>query len=209
MDRDTLASAFQPYFTTKKGSDSKGLGLSTTLGIMRQHRGDIHVDSHPGQGTRVTLSLPRSTAADIPLSRVAGMGMMVTEEEVAPVRGKTVLVVDDDAVVRAAAVDMLESYGYDVLFSANGRDALGIIGSARPVDLILADFSLGGMNGLELVREARSVRPHIRAILISGLGDVKNRVQESDAITVLQKPLRAEELLQQVRQALIQGGNTA
>lgn len=200
MDRDTLASAFQPYFTTKKGSESKGLGLSTTLGIMRQHRGDIHVDSHPGQGTRVTLSLPRSTAADMPLPR--GAGKLVTKEEVAPVRGKTVLVVDDDAVVRAAAVDMLESYGFDVLFSASGSDALGIIGSARPVDLILADFRMGGMNGIELVRQARLLKPHIKAILISGFGDVKNRVQD-EQITVLQKPLRAEELLQHVRQALL------
>ena len=200
MDRDTLASAFQPYFTTKKGSESKGLGLSTTLGIMRQHRGDIQVDSHSGQGTRVTLSLPRSTAAEIPLPRVAGRE--VPEEEVAPVRGKTVLVVDDDPVVRAAAVDMLESYGFDVLFAASGNDALGIIGSARPVDLILADFRLGGMNGIELVRQARVLKPHLRAILISGLGDVKNRVKDDD-VTVLQKPLRAEELLQQVRSALM------
>lgn len=200
MDRDTLASAFQPYFTTKKGSESKGLGLSTTLGIMRQHRGDIHVDSHPGQGTRVTLSLPRSTVAEMPLPRIAGK--VVPTEEVAPVRGKTVLVVDDDAVVRAAAVDMLESYGFDVLFSASGSDALGILGSARPVDLILADFRMGGMNGIELVREARLLKPHIKAILISGLGDVKDRVRQ-EQITVLQKPLRAEELLQQVRQALL------
>ena len=200
MDRETLSSAFQPYFTTKKGSEAKGLGLSTTLGILRQHRGDIQVDSRPGQGTRVTLSLPRSTAAEIPLPRVAGRE--VTEEEVAPVRGKTVLVVDDDAVVRAAAVDMLESYGFDVLFSASGNDALGIIGSARPVDLILADFRLGGMNGIELVRQARIIRPHLKAILISGLGDVKNRVKDQE-VTVLQKPLRAEELLHQVRQALM------
>jgi CheY-like chemotaxis protein len=200
MDRETLASAFQPYFTTKKGADSKGLGLSSTLGILRQHRGDIQVDSHPGQGTRVTLSLPRSAAAEAPLPRVAGRDL--TEEDLAPVRGKTVLVVDDDAVVRAAAVDMLESYGFDVLFSASGNDALGIVGSARPVDLLLADFRLGGMNGIELVRQARVLKPQIKAILISGLGDVKNRVKD-DAVTVLQKPLRAEELLQQVRKALM------
>ena len=200
MDRDTLASAFQPYFTTKKGAEAKGLGLSTTLGIMRQHRGDIQVDSHPGQGTRVTLSLPRSTVAELPLPRVAGRE--VPQEEVAPVRGKTVLVVDDDPVVRAAAVDMLESYGFDVLFSANGDDALGIIGSARPVDLILADFRLGGMNGVELVRQARLIKPQLKAILISGFGDVKSRVQE-DTVIVLQKPLRAEELLHQVRTALM------
>jgi CheY-like chemotaxis protein len=104
--------------------------------------------------------------------------------------------------VRAAAVDMLESYGFDVLFSASGSDALGILGSARPVDLILADFRMGGMNGIELVREARLLKPHIKAILISGLGDVKDRVRQ-EQITVLQKPLRAEELLQQVRQALL------
>jgi len=199
MDRETLASAFQPYFTTKKGSESKGLGLSTTLGIMRQHRGDIQVDSHSGQGTRVTLSLPRSVAAENPLPRVAGRD--VPEEEVAPVRGKTVLVVDDDPVVRGAAVDMLDSYGFDVLFAANGNDALGIIGSARPVDLILADYRLGGMNGIELVREARLLKPHLKAILISGLGDVKTLVK--DDVTVLQKPLRAEELLQQVRSVLM------
>jgi len=196
MDRETLASAFQPYFTTKKGAEAKGFGLSETLGIMRQHRGDIHIDSKPGQGTRVTLSLPRATSTEIPRFDLPA------DREAAPARGKTVLVVDDDAVVRAAAVDMLESYGFDVLFSANGADALGLLGSAQPVDLILADFRLGGMDGLALVRQARSLNPHLRAILISGLGDVGNRVRADERITVLQKPLRAEELLHHVRQAL-------
>ena len=197
MDRETLSSAFQPYFTTKKGSDAKGFGLSETLGIMRQHRGDVHVDSRLGHGTRVTLSLPRATVLETQRPRL--QAEMI---EAASVRGKTVLVVDDDAVVRAAAVDMLESYGFDVLFSANGADALGLLGSTRPVDLILADYRLGAMDGLELVRQARSSHPHLKAILISGLGDIANKVRAEEHITVLQKPVRAEELLQQVRQVL-------
>ncbi|GEM_PF-4246428 len=195
MDRDTLTSAFQPYFTTKKGAEAQGFGLSTTLGIMRQHRGDIQVDSRPDHGTRVTLSLPRSTAEPLPIRRV-------TEVEVGPMRGKTVLVVDDDAEVRGAAVDMLESYGFDVLFSASGHDALGLLGSARPIDLILADFRLGVMDGVELVRQARVINPGLKAILISGFGDVRNKITDEDRIVVLQKPLRADALLQNVRDAL-------
>jgi len=196
MDRDTLTSAFQPYFTTKKGANAQGFGLSTTLGIMRQHRGDIQVDSRPGHGTRVTLSLPRSTAEPLPIRGAAEV------EVTPPMRGKTVLVVDDDAEVRGAAVDMLESYGFDVLFSANGHDALGLLGSSRPIDLILADFRLGAMDGVELVRQARAITPGLKAILISGFGDVRNRISPEDRIVVLQKPLRADALLQNVRDAL-------
>ena len=118
--------------------------------------------------------------------------------------GKTVLVVDDDAVVRAAAVDMLESYGYDVLFSASATEALELLGSKRPIQLILADYKLGGMNGIELVRQARMLRPDLKAILISGFGDLKARSKE-EGIMVLQKPLRAEQLLQHVRDALLPG----
>ncbi len=204
MDRETLSSAFQPYFTTKKNADSKGLGLSTTLGVMRQHRGDIHVDSHPGQGTRVTLSLPRSTALE-PCAPYVDDDFD-DEEDLAAAEetggGKTVLVVDDDAVVRAAAVDMLESYGYDVLFSASAAEALEVIGSKRSIQLILADYKLGAMNGIELVRQARALRPDLKAILISGFGDLKARAQDEN-IMVLQKPLRAEQLLQHVRDALL------
>jgi DNA-binding NtrC family response regulator len=77
-----------------------------------------------------------------------------------------------------------------------------LVGSARPIDLILADFRLGAMDGIELVRQVRIINPDIKAILMSGFGDVRNRVGAEDRITVLQKPLRAEELLRQVREAL-------
>jgi signal transduction histidine kinase len=194
MERDVLSNVFQPYFTTKRGG-AKGLGLSITMGIMRQHRGDIQIDSRLGQGTRVTLSLPRSMSDLVPQ-----LGA-VQELHIAPVLGQSVLVVDDDAVVRAAAVDMLDSEGYEVLASASGEEALTILRSSRAVDLLLADVQMNPMSGIELLRQARALRPALKAILISGMGNVK--VDPAiDNVTILQKPLRAEEFLRRVREAL-------
>jgi CheY-like chemotaxis protein len=194
MENDVLANAFHPYFTTKRGG-AKGLGLSITLGIMRQHRGDIQIDSRPGQGTRVTLNLPRSMSDVIPQ-----LGLL-PERRVRPMLGQTVLVVDDDAVVRAAAVDMLDSEGFDVLASANGEEALTILRSSRVVDLLLADVQMTPMNGTELLRQARVLRPALKTILISGMGNVKID-PAIDNVMILQKPLRAEEFLRRVRDAL-------
>ena len=194
MNRDVLANAFLPYFTTKRGG-AKGLGLSITLGIMRQHRGDIQIDSRPGQGTRVTLNLPRSTSEVVPQ-------LFVEPERLSsPAQGRTVLVVDDDAVVRAAAVDMLDCEGFEVLASASGEEALSILRSPRTVDLMLADVQMNPMSGTELLRKARTLRPAIRVILISGMGNVK--VDPAlENVTILQKPLRAEEFLRHVGEAI-------
>lgn len=194
MDREVLANAFLPYFTTKRGG-AKGLGLSITQGIMRQHRGDIQIDSHPGQGTRVTLSLPRSMSGAVP-QRVHEPDRFSQSQ-----LGRTVLVVDDDAVVRAAAVDMLDCEGFEVLASASGDEALAILRSPRPVDLMLADVQMSPMKGTELLRQARALRPALKVILISGMGNVK--VDPAlDNVTILQKPLRAEDFVRRVREAL-------
>jgi len=191
MDRNVLANAFHPFFTTKRGA--KGLGLSTTLGIMRQQRGDIHIESHPGQGTCVTLTLPRSW--NEPLNDTLG-----SEPGSEASSDFTVLVVDDDTVVRAAAVDILETEGFDVLASAGGDEALEILRSFRPVDLLLTDVHMAPMNGIDLLYRARALRPGLRSILISGYGDVK--VGPLEHVTILQKPVRADEFLRRVRQAL-------
>lgn len=194
MEREVLTNAMHPYFTTKRGG-AKGLGLAVTLGIVRQHRGDIQIDSRMGQGTRVTISLPRSMSEPSPLR--------VLEPDCEPrsALGRTVLVVDDDAVVRAAAVDMLDCEGLDVLSSANGEDALAILRSPRAVDLLLADVHMSPMSGTELLRQARALRPALRVILISGMGAVK--VDPAiENVTLMQKPLRAEEFLRRVQEAL-------
>ena len=194
MDRHVLANAFLPYFTTKRGG-AKGLGLSIALGIMRQHRGDIQIDSNPGKGTRITLNLPRSMSEVLP--------QLFTEPQrlANPVRGRTVLLVDDDAVVRAAAVDMLDSEGFEVLASAGGEEALQILRSPRPVDLLLADVQMSPMSGVELLRQARALRPTLQVLLISGMGSVRSDPVLGN-VSVLQKPLRAEEFIRRVQEAL-------
>ena len=193
MEREVLDKVFQPYFTTKRGA-AKGLGLSTALGILRQHRGDLRVESHPGKGTRVVLSLPRSTG-EAPKA-VSQFQSAVPEP---PHPGGTVMVVDDDAVVRAAVVDMLESDGYAVLASASGQEALDVLRGGRAVDLLLSDVQMSPMCGTELLRRARQLRPGLKAVMLSGLGDVRSVAED---VVVLRKPLRANEFLSRIHQVL-------
>ncbi len=186
---DVLGRVFEPFFTTKGPGRGSGLGLSQVHGLARQSGGDVRIASEPGQGTRVVLLLPR---AGVLAAMAAPAGA-----------SRRILVVDDEADVRALTAEMLEEDGHVVLVAGGGEEALRLLREA-PVDLLLADYVMPGMNGVELLRRAAEVQPGVRAMLVTGyaeLGGVEGmgglRTEQ-----VLRKPFRSSELLRRVDLAL-------
>ena len=163
MSQEVQERIFEPYFTTKKSGEGTGFGLSIVHGIVRKHRGVITVVSEQGRGTTFSLYFPL-------LNAPAG-------QEATPDGGSTVreqghgciLFVDDDQTILSMGREILESYGYDVITAPDGRKALELFSSdPAGYDAVVTDYSMPEMNGHELIREVRSVRQDIPAILCSG-----------------------------------------
>ncbi|WP_029007917.1 response regulator [Azospirillum halopraeferens] len=185
MDGATLERAFEPFFTTKAIGKGSGLGLSMVHGMAAQSGGGVWIASTPGRGTTVTLYLPGVPREE----RDAG-----EEENPAPPEparragGETILLVDDDAVVRMGTAALLESLGYRVVEADGGDTALAILRDGTAVDALVTDFAMPGMNGATLVREARRVAPHVPVLLVTGYADAP----DFDApVTILHKPFSA------------------
>jgi PAS domain S-box-containing protein len=162
MDEATLEHLFEPFFTTKAEGRGTGLGLATVYGIVRQSGGYIVVESELGQGSVFRILLPRLPADAGPEPAAAAIGR-------APRRGtETVLLVEDDPAVRRYAARVLEGLGYAVLEAAAGADALGLVSTrAGVVDLLVTDIAMPGMQGPELARRLRELRPAIRVLFMS------------------------------------------
>ncbi|WP_159348075.1 PAS domain-containing protein [Roseomonas harenae] len=163
MPPDVLAKAFDPFFTTKPIGQGTGLGLSMIYGFAKQSRGHVRVRSAPGQGTAFTLLLPRA--------QLSGKTGAAAEGAAPQGKGETVLVVEDDATVRLLVVEVLEELGYRYLEAADARDAIPIIQSAQRIDLMISDVGLPGMNGRQLAEMARSVRPALRVLFVTGYAE--------------------------------------
>jgi signal transduction histidine kinase/CheY-like chemotaxis protein len=188
MTPDVLRRAFDPFFTTK-GPGGSGLGLSQVHGMVRQSGGMVRADSTPGQGTRVVLLLPRAAsaaeAAPVPRSAV---------RRGAP--ASLVLVVDDDHAVRAVTVEMLRDLGYEVAQAADGAAALALLAElpAAP-DLILLDYAMPGMNGLQLARALRDRGISVPVALVTGYAELADSTgAESPLDALLRKPFTIQEL---------------
>jgi PAS domain S-box-containing protein len=163
MDEATRARAFEPFFTTKPPGAGTGLGLSTSYGIVRQAGGSIALDSAPGQGTRVEISLPACAASPTPASH------RPRADASAATREASILLVEDDASVRRLLAILLESAGYRVTAAADGAEALAITDeSQRRFDLLLSDYVMPGLSGLELANELRGRWPELRVVLMTG-----------------------------------------
>jgi PAS domain S-box-containing protein len=154
--------AIEPFFTTKDVGRGTGLGLSTVYGFLRQSKGAIAIDSAIGQGTTVTLCIPRVLQAP------ADAGRSASGEEGVPA-GLRVLLVEDDAEVSAVARKFLATLGCEVVSCVNGEQALPVLASERAFDLLLSDVALGaGMRGTELALRATRQRPGLPVLLVSG-----------------------------------------
>jgi two-component system cell cycle sensor histidine kinase/response regulator CckA len=202
MAKDMLVKIFDPFFTTKKSGEGTGLGLSTAYGIVKQSGGYIFVDSALGQGTTFTLYFPiHSRPAQTEPKPQPKPAVMRQGEGV-------VLLVEDEAPVRAFAARALRLRGYTVLEAANGEEALDLLRqSAVHVDLFLSDVIMPGMDGPTWVREAQGLRPDVPVIFVSGYAeDVMAEQQQRIAnSTFLPKPFSLADLTMAVQEKLSRG----
>jgi PAS domain S-box-containing protein len=195
MNEALLARAFEPFFTTKPVGQGTGLGLSMIYGFARQSGGGARLASRPGEGTTATLFLPRMSPD------AAGQG--ADAEDHAPRGGgEVVLVVEDDESVRLLIIDLLRELGYRTLESADGNAALRILQDPGRVDLLVSDVGLPGMNGRQLAEQARSLRPGLPVLLMSGYAPKPSDDELAPGIEVLAKPFPMSVLAVKVQEIM-------
>jgi CheY-like chemotaxis protein len=165
MTPEVIARAFDPFFTTKPIGQGTGLGLSQLYGFAKQSGGEAVIESRPGRGTTVRLYLPRyrgggpveEPAAPAPAARPARVG-----------REETVLVVEDEALVRMLVVQTLQEAGYQVVETCDAPEALARLDSLPRLDLLVTDVGLPGMNGRQLAELVRQARPGTPVLFMTG-----------------------------------------
>jgi signal transduction histidine kinase len=197
MDAETAARIFEPFFTTKEPGKGTGLGLAICYGIIQQAGGEIEVRSARGEGTTISVFLPR---VDRPVT------VELPDALPAPAPGhETILVVEDEEMVRKLAARALSELGHSVLTAANGEEALSIAARHQgQIALIVTDVVMPRMGGRAVADQVSAMRPGIRTLFISGHVD-DPRVREAvarDAATFLAKPFTSRELADAVRQLL-------
>jgi len=202
MSPEVQEKMFDPFFTTKPFGQGTGLGLSTTLGIVRSHRGFVNVYSEPGRGTRLSVYLP---AADQP-----PVSVQHGTKDAIPGRGELILVVDDEAAILAAARMVLEAGGYQVLTARGGDEAVTVFQqNADRVAAVVLDMMMPVKDGPVVMAELRAIRPDLVILAASGLRP-SGRIAEAVAIGAagfLQKPFTDEELLQAIATAISRRGH--
>jgi two-component system cell cycle sensor histidine kinase/response regulator CckA len=197
MDEATMARAFEPFFTTKEPGSGTGLGLATVYGTVRQSGGYVWVYSEPGLGTTFKIYLPRSTQA-------GGVGPARSTPSAQPKpRHETILVAEDEAVVREMVVAALERLGYRVMAASTGEEAVRLIDRlGDEIDLLLSDVVMPGMSGPDLLDRARRSQPALRAIFMSGYTALTIGRPIQSGVTLLEKPFSSARLGDVVRETL-------
>ena len=196
MDEKTKAQIFDPFFTTKKMGRGTGLGLATVYGIINGHKGMINVHSEPGHGTTFTIYLPASDKE-------------VVKENVVPdkiVEGtETILLTDDEKMVREVSAKMLEFMGYRVYAAGSGQEAIAIYMEKRDeIDLVILDMIMPGMSGGETFNRLREINSEINVLLSSGysINGQAQEILDHGCKGFLQKPFHLEKLSRKLREML-------
>jgi two-component system cell cycle sensor histidine kinase/response regulator CckA len=201
MDADTRTRIFEPFFTTKDAARGTGLGLSTVYGIVTQAGGHIGVQSSPGAGTTFVIHLPLARPAAGEPARPDAVAPP------APLTG-TLLVVEDDDVLRGLIRTMLETGGYDVLTARSGEEALAFAEAfGAGIDALVTDVIMPGMRGPELAGRLRALRPELRVVFVTGYSDDPPEHDLRPGDLLLTKPFGMEALLGAVSAVL--SGNAA
>jgi PAS domain S-box-containing protein len=197
MSAEVLSHVFEPFFTTKEVGKGSGLGLPQVYGFAEQSGGSVTIDSKVGQGTTVTLTLPRTDRAPVDIEP------SVDASALRPRASGSVLLVEDDDEVASLVTDMLRELGYDVTRVASADAALGALADARPIDVVLSDILMPGrMNGVDLARETKRRRPGLPVVLTSGYADAAMREASREDIRVLPKPYDIETLAETLAETL-------
>ena len=193
-----LERVFEPFFTTKEVGRGTGLGLSMVFGFVKQSGGHVKIYSEEGHGTSVKIYLPRATG----LHQTAAEALVSVDIEGG---NETVLVVEDDTLVRRYVMTQIQSLGYTTLEAANASDALRIIDDAAAIDLLFTDVIMpGAMNGRQLVDEALKRRPGLKTLYTSGYTEnaIVHHGRLDSGVLLLAKPYRKSELARMIRLAL-------
>lgn len=207
MSPEVVARAFDPFYTTKPIGQGTGLGLSMVYGFAGQSGGAVRIYSEIDKGTMICIYLPRH-ASD------AELDADLSKSQTNPPRsdGETVLVVDDEPLVRMIAVEQLEELGYRVLEAADGPTALKILNSSHPIDLLITDVGLpSGMNGRQLADAARVSRPHLNVLFVTGYAEnaVLNHGHLDHGMHVMTKPFQMDSFARRVKTLIGKPDETA
>ncbi len=209
MDADQFARVFDPFYTTK--SMGRGLGLAAILGIVRGHRGAIHVESNPGKGTTFRLYFPVAAKIEAVLPSTAGTASGLRRGASAtgtwPGSG-LLLIADDEEAVRVVAKEILERQGFTTLIAVDGREAIEMFTSHRDeVAAALVDLSMPVINGQEVMEALRILRPSLPVIITSGYSEqeIMDRFQDSPPTAFIKKPYRSRELVMLMKKVLGEG----
>ena len=202
MPAEVMARAFEPYFTTKPAGLGSGLGLSQVYGFASQSGGSGVLASAPGEGTAITLFLPRADAGP------AMAGEIVAQPASAPGSAR-VLLVEDDRSVAEATQDLLHSMGFDTRLAGDGAAALAFVESDPKLTLVLSDVVMpGGVSGLDLARTLRDRRPELPVILATGYSSYASEVV-AEGFALIEKPYRRDVLAASLRSAVESRGASA
>ena len=190
MDQETLERIFEPFFTTKEIGKGTGLGMSTVYGIVKQNGGLISIDSEPGKGTAITIYLPRylSEAKAVTVEK---------KKELSRGRGETLLLVEDDQLVRKMGQTMLERLGYTVISAGSPGEAMTAANlHADAVRLLITDVVMPEMNGRELADRLRALYPHLKVLFMSGYtaDAIAHHGVLDEHVNFIQKPFSHREL---------------
>ena len=203
MHEETVSKIFEPFFTTKEPGQGTGLGLPVVYGIVTGHNGFIDVVSAPGRGTKFSVYLPLEQTAS-PVERVNNCSRNVHVSG-----NETILLVEDEELLRVLVADMLERQGFTVLVADSGLSGYEtFIANAGKIDLIVTDLGLPKFGGVELVRRIRTVHPVVPVIAASGFLEPKGRreLERLKVSSFLQKPYQLSNLLASIQSALTKPG---
>jgi CheY-like chemotaxis protein len=198
MTQETLTKIFEPFFTTKATGRGTGLGLAVVHGIVKDHGGWISVYSEPGVGSTFKIFLPVSSSEQGPVATSE-------PEEISGGNNELIMYVDDEERIRAMAIEYLTTNGYRVAAFADGVAALQALAAEPPAySLLITDMTMPEMNGQELVRRARLVRPELPVILCTGFSSLisGDAVRQLGIQEYMQKPVSIREMLGKIRRLL-------
>ncbi|HUI22430.1 MAG TPA: CHASE3 domain-containing protein [Methylocella sp.] len=197
MDTSTAMRALEPFFTTKPTGQGTGLGLPQVYGFVKQSAGHLKIYSEVGEGTTIKLYLPRNIGQEpLPLREAVALALTGTE---------TILLVDDDEIVRATVASMLENLGYDVIASPSGVEALRILERNQAIDLLFTDVVMPGpISGRKLAERAAEINPAIKILFTSGYTEnsIVHNSRLDTGVEFLSKPYDRERLARKIRRVL-------
>jgi CheY-like chemotaxis protein len=200
IDPAHVQRVFEPFFTTKAAGKGTGLGLAMIYGFVKQSGGHVSVYSEPGAGTTFRLYLPRAFETATAPRRAAAPLPMVGGSE-------TVLLVEDDPMVRRYACDQLVALGYHVIEAHSGLQALTILREGQGVDLLFTDVVMPGMSGRQLADQAMALRPDLKVLFTSGYTEnaIVHHGRLDPGVHLLSKPYRREDLARRLREVMGSG----